>query len=124
MSGIVRILGAVLFIFFVSGCSKRVHPTQTPGVTVITKDSDVAAEAAPEKVVVIEKKAAPVVKKPKAVFPNSITVNDQAAKKSTDGRHYYDVKGHRYWKNYKDGKYYLYNKSMYNSPDFKNPDSK
>jgi hypothetical protein len=48
-----------------------------------------------------------------------ITVNDEAASKSVDGRLYYDVMGHRYWKNFKDGKYYLFDKSMYNNPDFK-----
>jgi hypothetical protein len=62
----------------------------------------------------------PVVKpKPKTEFPKVITVNDEAASKSVDGRLYYDVMGHRYWKNFKDGKYYLFDKSMYNNPDFK-----
>jgi hypothetical protein len=50
-----------------------------------------------------------------------ITVNDEAASKSVDGRLFYDVLGHRYWKNYNDGKYYLFDKSMYNNPDFKPP---
>ena len=59
--------------------------------------------------------------KPKPVLPKVIVVNDSAAHKSVDGRLYYDVMGHRYWRNYKDGKYYLFNKSMYNNPDFKNP---
>jgi hypothetical protein len=54
----------------------------------------------------------------KASFPKVITVNDSAARKSVDGRLYYDVMGHRYWRNNKDGKYYLFNKSMYNNPDF------
>ena len=124
MPGLLKILSAVLFIFILTGCSKKTHPSQTPGITVITDDSKISTETESEKVVVVEKKVAPAPKKAKAVFPNSITVNDVAAKKSTDGRHYYDVKGHRYWKNYKDGKYYLYNKSMYNNPDFKNPDKK
>jgi|SRR5690348_1830122 hypothetical protein len=64
----------------------------------------------------------PVVKKkPEPPLPKIISVNDNAAHKSVDGRLYYDVMGHRYWKNYKDGKYYLFNKSMYNNPAFKNP---
>ena len=37
----------------------------------------------------------------------AIYVNDAAAKTSVDGRLYYDVDGKRYWKNYKDRKYYL-----------------
>jgi hypothetical protein len=59
--------------------------------------------------------------KPTAPIPNVIVVNDDAAHKSVDGRYYYDVMGHRYWRNNKDGKYYLFNKSMYNNPDFKAP---
>ncbi|HMD00634.1 MAG TPA: hypothetical protein VKH37_10790 [Ferruginibacter sp.] len=48
-----------------------------------------------------------------------ITVNDNVAKKSIDGRLYYDLDGHRYWKNFDDGKYYLYNRSMYDDKAFK-----
>jgi hypothetical protein len=51
--------------------------------------------------------------------PKVIWVNDKAAKKNFDGRLYYDIEGKRYWKNYIDGKYYFYNKSMYNNPAFK-----
>jgi hypothetical protein len=57
--------------------------------------------------------AKPAVKKVKMAVSKVITVNDNAAKKSFDGRLYYDLDGHRYWKNYNDGKYYLFNKSMY-----------
>ena len=42
-----------------------------------------------------------------------------AAKKNIDGRLYYDVEGRRYWRNYNDGKYYLFNKSMYSDSAFK-----
>ncbi|MDQ6762165.1 MAG: hypothetical protein M3015_06015 [Bacteroidota bacterium] len=63
----------------------------------------------------------PVVAKKKEPLPKVISVNDEAAHKSVDGRLYYDVMGHRYWKNYKDGKYYLFNKSMFNNPDFAAP---
>jgi hypothetical protein len=69
-----------------------------------------------------EKTEKPEVKeKPKPEFPKVITVNDAAASKSVDGRLFYDVLGHRYWKNYNDGKYYLFDKSMYNNPDFTPP---
>jgi hypothetical protein len=82
----------------------------------VVKKVDSAVTIAPEKT---EK---PVVKeKPKPEFPKVITVNDEAASKSVDGRLFYDVLGHRYWKNYNDGKYYLFDKSMYNNPDFKPP---
>ena len=52
-------------------------------------------------------------------MPKVIIVNDSFARKSVDGRLYYDVEGHRYWRNKKDGKYYLFNKSMYNNNAFK-----
>lgn len=55
----------------------------------------------------------------KTPTPKVITVDDRAAKKTPDGRMYYDLAGKRYWKNYNDGKYYLFNKSMYNDPAFK-----
>lgn len=89
---------AVLF----NSCSRKSHPSSSSSVSKLD-----------------EPKA--VVKKPKATFPKVISVNDSAASKSVDGRLYYDVMGHRYWKNYKDGKYYLFNKSMYSDPAFKNP---
>ena len=102
MSILKRSIYLLLLIAIVS-CSKKHIPAKTP--TEITVVDSV-------KTVTVRKKA-------KANFPKIITVNDAAAKMSTDGRLYYDVMGHRYWKNYKDGKYYLFNKSMYNSPDFK-----
>ena len=58
----------------------------------------------------------------KDIIPNAIIVNDKVARKSVDGRLYYDLLGHRYWKNYKNGKYYLFNKSMYSNDAFKIPD--
>jgi hypothetical protein len=60
-----------------------------------------------------------VVKKVKMPTPKVIVVNDAAAKKTPDGRFYYDLDGKRYWRNNRDGKYYLFNKGMYNNPDFK-----
>ncbi len=93
----------LLLLITIVSCSKKHIPTKSnEEVTTV----DIVKET-------------PVRKKAKANFPKVITVNDDAAKKSTDGRLYYDVMGHRYWKNYKDGKYYLFNKAMYNSPDFK-----
>ncbi len=97
----VFVLGALFF----NSCGKKSHPSSS------TSTSTEVEKEVPKT----------VVKKPKANFPKVITVNDSAASKSVDGRLYYDVMGHRYWKNYKDGKYYLFNKSMYSNPDFKKP---
>ena len=106
----------LLIIIFLSAillnsCSKKSHPSRT------TADSEKkSTKTETVKTPAVVKKEA---KKTKAVFPKVITVNDSAAHKSVDGRMYYDVMGHRYWRNNKDGKYYLFNKSMYNNPDFK-----
>ncbi len=101
-------LGTVLIF----SCSKKNHPSRTPdensntSVTVTKSDSAVAKKPAFKR-------------KEKVVVPKIITVNDSAAHKSVDGRLYYDVLGHRYWRNNKDGKYYLFNKSMFTDDAFK-----
>lgn len=122
MPSFLKLCSSLLFIFIITGCSKKIHPSPSPEIRVSTDSAKVATTVTPEKVVV-EKKVVRAPRNTKPEFPNVITVNDKAARKSTDGRLYYDVMGHRYWKNYRDGKYYLYNKSMYKNPDFKNPDS-
>ncbi len=60
------------------------------------------------------KRPAPV----KTATPKSIVVNDKAATKTVQGRYYYDLEGKRYWRNKKDGKYYLYYKGMFEKPEF------
>ena len=93
-----------------TSCSKKSIPTKTNQPSIEYKsDSTVVETTAGE--VLPEVKKAPV-KKEKPTFPKIITVNDAAAKKSVDGRMYYDIQGRRYWKNFKDGKYYLFDKSI------------
>ncbi len=96
------VLMAFLAGAIITGCSKKSHPTTT---TINAPDS---ATVKP-------------VKKPtlKTAVPKVIIVNDKAAKRSVDGRYYYDLEGHRYWRNNRDGKYYLFHKSMFDNPDFK-----
>jgi len=89
-----------LILFTIAGCSRKTHPT----ATTTTTDT---------------KPAAPVVKPVKRAIPKVIVVNDRAAKKHISGRYYYDLEGHRYWRNNRDGKYYLFHKSMFDNPDFK-----
>jgi hypothetical protein len=118
----------VLFIFIsIAGCSKKSHPSGSATITPINGVSTPAevkktneAEVKKANEVVAEKNK--VATKSKTVFPQVITVNDSAARRSVDGRYYYDVLGHRYWRNNKDGKYYLFNKSMYKDDAFKKPD--
>ena len=94
----------IAFSLFILSCSKKTIPQA---------EASTAATAKP----VVKK---PVVKKaPPAPVAKVIIVNDSVAKKSFDGRLYYDVEGRRYWRNYDDGKYYLFNKSMYSNPAFK-----
>ena len=114
---------AVLF-----SCSKKTQPTSpviesnsTTSTTTNTpiRTDTIAVAKKTDSFTVVTK--APVRKKPVAAIPTVIAVNDAAAKKSVDGRLYYDLQGHRYWRNYKDGKYYLYNKSMNTDEAFKKP---
>ena len=98
-----------LFVITLYSCSRKSHPAKTSTAPVITATDSAAVTK-------------PVVKKrERIVIPKVIVVNDSAAHKSVDGRYYYDMLGHRYWKNNRDGKYYLFNKSMYNNPDFNKP---
>jgi hypothetical protein len=126
----ILIVLTAFFVIVLSSCGKKNIPSKTASVT--PAKSSKAEPPAPKKekpaplppatdtatVAVAEEKPAP---KPaeKPDFPKVISVNDEAASKSVDGRLFYDVLGHRYWKNYTDGKYYLFNKSMYSNPDFK-----
>ena len=90
---------AFFFLALNIGCSKKVVPVQSAEVTVPKKNTTFKA--------------------PKTPAPKVIIVNDSAAKKTFDGKYYYDLGGKRYWRNNKDGKYYLYNKSMNSNEDFK-----
>lgn len=100
---------AAIFIalcsILVISCSKKHVPERT--------GEPVANTAAPAV------KKAPVKKAAAVPVAKVIVVNDSVAKKNIDGRLYYDVGGHRYWRNYDDGKYYLFNKSMYTNKAFK-----
>jgi len=98
---------ALLFILaIIVGCSRKATPIKPEEAVVIVKEKS-------EEVVV--RKPAPVVKTP---VPKSIVVNDKAATKTVNGRYYYDLEGKRYWRNNKDGKYYLYYKGMFDNKDF------
>ncbi len=94
------LLFSIALIFMIS-CSRKEHAA-----------SSVSTSSKTETKTVVRKIA-------KTPTPKVITVDDRAAKKTPDGRMYYDLAGKRYWKNYNDGKYYLFNKNMYNDPAFK-----
>ena len=94
---------------YLYGCSKKVYPTNPETNAVVSTKTDTMA--AVKKVIKKRKIKEPV--------PKTIAVNDAIAKKTVDGRLYYDLDGHRYWRNNKDGKYYLFNKTMYDQTEFK-----
>lgn len=95
----------LIAVLTLNSCSKKIHPALPDANT--TENNTEMAKKEPVKV------------KSKLAIPKVITVNDNAAKKSVDGRYYYDLEGHRYWRNNVDGKYYLFNKSMFNDEAFK-----
>lgn len=114
------IITAMIFLFL-TGCSKKTIPSKNKQTTIEFPSDSTTIKTTPEETEVVEVRKAPV-KKATPTFPKIITVNDAAATKAVDGRMYYDIQGRRYWKNFKDGKYYLFDKSMYNNPDFKPKD--
>lgn len=102
----------VTFLLIVS-CSRKQLPQQNNKTANIEKDT---------VAIVITPKPLPtktVIKKIRTPRPKVIVVNDEVAKKSVDGRLYYDLEGQRYWKNYNDGKYYIFNKTMYTDKAYK-----
>ena len=109
MKRIIAVVVSLYLLLAAVSCSHKAHPSKSSVV-----ESPTAANPG------VAKKT---VKKPreKVALPPVISVNDSVAHKSVDGRLYYDVMGRRYWKNNRDGKYYIFNKSMYDNPDFKGP---
>ena len=112
----------VILAVISAGCAKNYVPqhNNVPVIVVTGNNSKPAAKssAAPTtkpvaRAMVKRAGAAP------AVVPKVIWVSDKAAKKNFDGRLYYDLEGRRYWKNYIDGKYYLFNRAMYTNRAFK-----
>jgi hypothetical protein len=102
-------------------CSRKTIPATTsastenkttanPTNSTITPDSSLSPTT--------EKKIAVYNPPVKTATPKAITVNDKAATRTADGRYYYDLEGKRYWRNKKDGKYYLYYKGMFENKNF------
>lgn len=108
-------LAALFLLLFIIACSKKNQPQTT--VTSSVKVTDIEKKSITKKDSAVVKRTA--VKRIKTPVPKVLTVDDRAAKKTADGRLYYDLEGHRYWRNYKDGRYYLFNKKMYTDPAFK-----
>ena len=117
-----KYLFAFILLVSVYGCSKRHTPDKTTlssKVSTLPSEGGVITPTKTDSAVVVKKRN--FTPKKKDIIPPSIVVNDKAAKKAVDGRLYYDLLGNRYWKNYKDGKYYLFSQKMYDNPAFKPP---
>lgn len=99
----------------VTACSKKTIP-EAPEKPTVTYNGKVMTNSSPASTAKTNTKRTMV--KRTAAIPKVIVVNDKAAKKNIDGRLYYDINGHRYWRNYDDGKYYLFSQSMYGNPAF------
>ena len=110
---------AFILLVFVYSCSRKHTSRKTDSITTTVTSSGTGSEKKIDTVTVVKKKN--FTPKKKDIIPPSIVVNDNAAKKAVDGRLYYDLLGNRYWKNYKDGRYYLFNQKMYDNPAFKPP---
>ena len=95
----------LLIMCFMVSCSKKHNPQTETTVTDAPAAKPVAKKAT-RKVI-------------KTGVPKVITVDDRGAQKSVDGRLYYDLEGHRYWKNYNDGRYYIFKQGMFDDPAFK-----
>jgi len=88
-------------VLLITACSKKTTPT-----TEATTSNE-------------SKKPTEIYRPPvKTPTPKAIVVSDAAAKKDVNGRYYYDLEGKRYWRNKKDGKYYLYYKGMFENKNF------
>lgn len=114
----------IVYILFIGSCSNKHTPQQTASKPVIIYNGKAlvnASTATPVRTMTKRTvtKTPTVVKTVPTAIPKVIQVNDKVAKKNIDGRLYYDVEGHRYWRNYNDGRYYLFNRSMYTDSAFK-----
>lgn len=106
-----RLVYCLFIVVIVVGCSRKHVPQEETA----KKEDDKETTKKADSVAAVKR----AMVKRITVLPKVIVVNDKAAKKSVDGRLYYDLNGHRYWRNNKDGKYYLFNQSMYTDKAFK-----
>jgi hypothetical protein len=111
------VIVSLILIIAIESCSKKTSPGSSVETTV-SKNNNNSIIKRPDSVTTIRNA---VKRKPAAAVPNVIVVNDKFANKSVDGRYYYDLQGHRYWRSNKDGKYYLFNKSMATDAAFQKP---
>lgn len=115
----VHLVTVCIISVFLYSCNKKTTPAAGSETSSVEAVSPIRTDSSAIKKVAVKPKAKPVTSTPKV-----IVVNDAGAKKAVDGRMYYDMQGKRYWRSNKDGKYYLYNKSMHTDPNFKPPAKK
>ena len=106
-----------LIMIVIESCSKKTTPSRNETSTTSSSNASTGLNKSNTGAPI----RSAVKRKPKETVPTVIVVRDQFAKKSVDGRLYYDLQGHRYWRSNKDGKYYIFNKSMATDEAFKAP---
>ena len=107
---VIAVILLVVAILF--SCHRKQHTGRTSSRTESNNINTVTKKDSVSKKTLVTRKD---------LIPKVIVVNDSVARRSVDGRYYYDLLGHRYWRNNKDGKYYIFNKSMYTNDAFKSP---
>lgn len=109
----------LLFLVLIAGglmmqsCNRRTVPSKAEETKAI-EETKIMEEAKAAEIKASNTYKAPV----KTTAPKMIVVNDKAAKKTLEGRYYYDLEGKRYWRSKADGKYYLYYKGMFDNKNF------
>ena len=102
----------ILSVVLLTSCSRKTVPAETTPVAASTGSATTNTTApevmpAPNTKAVSAREYSTGKRKVSGSTPNVIVVSDAKAKSTLDGKLYYDLGGHRYWKNNKDGKYYL-----------------
>ncbi|MDB5200909.1 MAG: hypothetical protein JWQ27_318 [Ferruginibacter sp.] len=110
----VLVIAAGLLVFAFTSCSKKTYPAEnttaapaSTSTTTATGSTTTTKKVTPVSATVYNKEQARKAQQSGVKPPQVIVVNDKAAGKTADGKLYYDLNGYRYWKNNKDGKYYL-----------------
>lgn len=105
MNRIIFLLSLIAMLNMLASCNRKTNP-------------EAAAKPSASAPVAVKHAKRAIIK---TAVPRVITVSEGAARRSVDGRYYYDLEGHRYWRNNRDGKFYLFHKSMFDNPDFRAP---
>ena len=107
----------IFSLLILQACSRKTAPPPKPNITPTIGTT--TTTTTPDSAAIAEVKAKMGYKTPvKTAVPKSIVVSDVAAKKTVNGRYYYEMECKLYWRSKKDVKYYIYYKGMFENKDF------